>query len=438
MKAAFHELADRLVATLRPGESLLLDFAGERSDFVRFNRARVRQAGSVSQRSLELRLLRARRQAMATIELCGGDDDFAAGIAMLERLRGVLEVLPEDPWLLVNEAPWSGERVETGGLADPEDVVEETLRAAGSADLVGLYAGGEILRGFASSWGQRNWHALESFHFDFSVYGAEGRAVKSGYAGFEWDAKALASRIGAAAADLERLAQPSRTLAPGDYRVWLAPAAVEEIMQLLCWGGFSARARETRQSPLLAMEQGLRLDARVSIAEHTAGGLAPDFQADGFARPARVPLIDAGRLGEPLVSPRSAREYDRPTNGADDGESPESLAMAPGALARGDVLDALGTGLYVSNLWYLNWSDRPAARLTGMTRFATLWVEGGRVVGPVAPMRFDDSLMRMLGDNLVEIGAEAELIPDGSTYGGRSTASMRLPGLLLSSLRLTL
>jgi hypothetical protein len=29
------------------------------------------------------------------------------------------------------------------------------------------------------------------------------------------------------------------------------------------------------------------------------------------------------------------------------------------------ILERLGTGLYISNLWYLNYSDLPAARLTG-------------------------------------------------------------------------
>ena len=35
--------------------------------------------------------------------------------------------------------------------------------------------------------------------------------------------------------------------------------------------------------------------------------------------------------------------------------------------------------------------------LTGMTRFATFWVEDGRIQGPVGTMRFDDSLYDFLG-----------------------------------------
>ena len=66
--------------------------------------------------------------------------------------------------------------------------------------------------------------------------------------------------------------------------------------------------------------------------------------------------------------------------------------MAPGSSPRDDTLAALDTGVYVGNLWYLNFSDRPACRVTGMTRFASFWVESGRIVAPVNVMRFDDSV----------------------------------------------
>src|SRR6185436_15286209 len=158
----------------------------------------------------------------------------------------------------------------------------------------------------------------------------------------------------------------------------------------------------------------------------------------GFLKPPRIELIRHGKLGEPLVSTRSAKEYGLRTNGAYASESPESLDMAPGGLDEGAVLGELDRGLYISNLWYLNFSDRPAGRITGMTRFATFWVESGRIAGPVTPMRFDDSGYRMLGENLVELTRERELLPDVSSYGERSTSSSHLPGALLSSLKFTL
>ncbi len=237
------------------------------------------------------------------------------------------------------------------------------------------------------------------------------------------------------------MAMPPRHIEPGEYRVYMGPRAIDEIVILLSSGGFSARAHATRQSPLLRMAHGAdekHLSHRVTILENTREGIAPGFQRDGFVKPGSVTLIAGGKLEDALVSPRSVKEYGLATNAANGHESPESLELAPGELDVGNVLAALDTGLYISNLWYLNFSDRAAGRMTGMTRFATFWVERGRIVAPVGPMRFDDSIYRMLGENLVDFTSSQEFLLDPSTYGERSTSSSRLPGALLKALRLTL
>jgi predicted Zn-dependent protease len=434
MKVRFFELAERLGRALKAGELLLCEFSGERSDFVRFNRGSVRQAGSVEQGYVSLRLIHKRRQA--SIALALGSEDFATSRAALDELRGVLEDLPEDPWLLVNEAPRSTMSERRGTLASAAAVTEEVIGTAQGRDLVGIYAGGTICRGFANSLGQRNWHEVDSFNFDWSLYLDGDKATKSRYAGFDWDRSALEVKMEAAAQQLGHLAKARRTVEPGDYRTYLAPSAVEELTGLLSWGGFSARARATKQSPLLRMESGSVLSQKLTISENTAEGMAPGFQGAGFVKPPRVTLIDQGRLRDALVSARSAKEYRlTPNAGA---ESPEALDVAPGMLGREQALEALDSGLYVSNLWYLNFSDRPAGRITGMTRFATFWVERGRIVAPVTPMRFDDTIYRMLGENLIELTRERELLPDVSTYGERSTSGSHLPGALISSLKFTL
>ena len=438
MKAAFFELAERLARELRADELLLCGFAGERSDFVRFNRGKVRQAGSVAQRSLILRLVRNRRQASASIEIAGSAEDLELSRRALARVREALDSVPEDPWLLINETPQSSADERPAPLPPAESVVAQAIAAAQGRDLVGIYAGGTIYRGFANSLGQRNWHAVDSFNFDWSLYREGDQAVKSGYAGFAWDENQFNERLQAAAAQLERLAIARRSLVPGEYRAYLAPRALEELTGLLCWGGFSARARATKQSPLLRMQEGAALSPKITVLENTAQGVAPAFQGDGFVKPSSVPLIKDGNLGEALISPRSAKEYGLVTNAAGGGESPESLDLAAGTLEEAGVLAALDTGLYINNLWYLNYSDRPAGRITGMTRFAAFWVEHGRIVAPVGPMRFDDSIYHIFGERLVDLTRARELLLDPSTYGGRSTASARLPGALLSGLRFTL
>lgn len=438
MKEHFFALSEKLGRTLHPEEKLLCNLHAERSDFVRFNRGAVRQAGSVEQRYLSLRLVRVGKQASAALTMSGNADDLSAAGEALARLRDVLPGLREDPWLFINEQAQSTSSERRGALLPAPAVVEALTCKADGLDLVGFYAGGTIYRGFANSLGSRHWHEVDSFNFDWSLYRHADQAVKASYAGFEWREEEFAKAMDGAMEKLRLLSQPGKQIEPGEYRVYLAPRALEELAGLLCWGGFSARARATKQSPLLRMQSGERLSEKISLKENSKEGIAPGFQAEGFVKPPEISLIARGRLEQALVSPRSAKEYGLETNGANGAEMPEALDIAAGALEASDVLRALDTGLYVGNLWYLNFSDRPAGRITGMTRFATFWVEGGRIAAPVAPMRFDDSLYRMLGENLVDLSRGREWLPSASTYGERSTASTRLPGALLRALRFTL
>ena len=438
MRERFNELVGKLEKALAGGETLLCNLSAERSDFVRFNKALVRQAGTVEQSYLTLRLARERRQTQATVALAGNGEDEDLAKATVARLRVSLEGLAEDPLYFINETPACTVNERRGRLASAEAVVEEAIAAAKGHDMVGFYASGTLYRGFASSLGQRNWHEVDTFNFDWSLYREADQAVKTSYAGFDWNGAAFREKMAQAGEQVQLLAKPRRTLEPGEYRAYLTPAAMVEVMTMLSWGGFSARARQTRQSPLLLMQEGRTLSPLVTLTEHVAGGIAPAFQGQGFIKPPRIELVTGGKLGEPLVSPRSAKEYGLRTNGAGAGEGAESLEMAPGGLDEREALQALDTGLHVSNLWYLNYSDRSAGRITGMTRFATFWVEGGRIVGPVTPMRFDDSIYRMLGSELVDLTRKAEMLPDPSTYGERSSASARLPGALLKQMRFTL
>ena len=93
--------------------------------------------------------------------------------------------------------------------------------------------------------------------------------------------------------------------------------------------------------------------------------------------------------------------------------------MQAGSLRADNALSELGTGVFVSNLWYLNYSDRASCRTTGMTRFATFWVEDGVFEAPLSVMRFDDTFYRMLGENLVGLTEERDFIFDSSTYEQR-------------------
>lgn len=439
MEAYFDALVGAIQQALLRGERFTATFDAEDTDFVRMNRGKVRQPGSVSQRYLSVRLIDGKRHAEHSLSLTGhAANDHAAARDAVATLRAAMPELADDPHLLLPSDVHDSRSVRAGALPPAETVIDEILRAADGSDLVGIYAAGPIYRGFANSEGQRNWHETTAFNLQWSLYHRTDKAVKTGHAGFAWDGAAFEHKMAEARERLALIGRPSRALAPGKYRAYLTPAAMEEIASVLCWGGFSGRALATRQSALAKMKDGETLDPRISISEDTAGGVAPAFQAEGFARPARVPLIESGKLVGALVSPRTAREFGMAENGANGAEMPESLAMSGGTLASDDALEALGTGLAVGNLHYLNYSDRPACRITGMTRFATFWVENGKIVAPVDVLRFDDTVYRLLGENLENLTRETEFILDAGTYQSRQLSSVRLPGALVKEMAFTL
>jgi len=440
MRQYFFDTADYLKSLLEGGEVYTAYLTGEDSDFCRLNGGRIRQAGSVKQNQLSLRLISGARHASATLSLAGSKASDQAELAsIVKELREQLAELPEDPYLLYATEVNSSDSVRASELPDSRDSVAQIVAKSKGLDLVGIFASGAIYRGFANSLGQRNWYACHPFHFDYSLYLRADKAVKTGYAGFQWQDQAFDAKLEAAREQLEILKLTPKTIKPGKYRVYLSPSALNEVTDMLSWNGFGLKSHKTKQTSLLRMvDAGASMHESVTLLEHTAAGLSPDFSSSGYRRPAHVKLIEQGQYKDCLISPRSAKEFGVSTNGASEGESPESLEMAPGSIDLARVPEVLGDGVYINNLWYLNYSDQSACRMTGLTRFASFWVEGGKIEQPLNVMRFDESALRMLGDNLIGLTKEREMIMSSNTYGQRSVSSVHLPGAVVKDFSFTL
>lgn len=442
MRQTFEAASQAAFARLRDGELATLWYEDERSRFVRLNGARLRQAGEVRRPVATLRLIRGERQASCAVTLAGRAGPDAQRLQKtVTLLREALEDSEPDPHLLVARGPCRTDSADAAQMPDAFEIAQRIARAARGQDLAGFVAGGPLARGFASATASsreaEHWFEAGSVSVDFSIHRSPAAALKMQLAGKAVDDATLDAALRRARRLSEWLDRPAVPVAPGMHRALLEPAAVGELIEMLQWDGFSARAHRTHVSPLQRLHDGERaLDARIGLAEVPAECAAAHFQQDGFVKPERLDLIDAGRPAALLVSPRSAREFGLASNGASQSEAPSALCLSPGALPDEASLRALDTGLWIANLWYLNWSDRMGARLTGMTRFASFWVRDGRVVGPVAPVRFDDSVYRILGDALEAIGATAHFLPDLSTYDGRATGGVRAPALLLRQLRI--
>jgi predicted Zn-dependent protease len=314
------------------------------------------------------------------------------------------------------------------------DAIGTILDYAEDLDLVGLWACGSQCYGFASSFGQSAWFCTDSFNLDASVHLASGPAVKVSYAGRDWDPAVLGARMQRARQHMRVLREAPCAIGPGRYRAYLAPQALAELTYLLSFAGFSKRALENRCSPLQDLHlKGRALNESVSVRESRQEGFLPGFSRGGFALPDTVKLIEQGQAGELLVDRRSALEYKVATNA--DSEAASNLVIDPGSLDETRVPDLLGSGIYVGNLWYSNFSDLYACRVTGSTRFACFWVEQGQFVAPLATTRFDDSLLNLLGSKLIGLTSASERMLSPGTYTRRSGASVQLPGILVDDMQ---
>ncbi|PCK09955.1 MAG: Zn-dependent protease [Alteromonadaceae bacterium] len=443
MRDSFYALVDYVQAQLKNDEFFMANFYAESSDFVRMNQAQVRQPGSVSQAELALTWICSGASVNGTVAISG---DAALDCDRVERLivrlRASLTAFEPDPYLLYSENRQDSEHFQVNALPSSDECIDAITKRAAGLDFVGIFASGSMHFGFGNALGQRNWHSTSNFNLDWSLYSShdpavKDRAVKCNYAGRQWQSEVFDDKVRQGLEHLSHLKKPVKTLSPGEYRVYLAPAAVDEIMNLLGWGGFSQASWMTKASALQLLGEGKRFSPLVNISENTQEGVAPLFQSSGYIKPDNVGLISQGQKAELLCSPRTAKEYDVLHNGSDS-ETPEALAMEAGDLAEADVLAALGTGVYVSNLWYLNYSDRASGRVTGMTRFACFWVEDGKIQAPINVMRFDDSIFNMFGARLERLGNVAEMFYDPSSYERRSASCSQVPGALISALKMTL
>jgi predicted Zn-dependent protease len=439
VRAHFDAVANHFLSQLHGDEAATLNLAAEESLFVRFNGNRVRQNTDVHQMGLSVSLQSQGRSVEQSLSLSGNfDTDRTALDALLQRSRDEVSVLAADPNQVAVRNNGSSDEEFRGALLSASELVQAVVDSAQGCDLAGFYAGGVTIRANRNSAGQSHWFATETFFLDYSLYDGP-RAAKGCYAGSRWDATTWAANFARTRALLELLKRPKLDIQPGQYRTYLAPQAFSDLIGILGWNALSAAAWKQGRSPFKKLaEKEARLSPLLTLGENFGLGLSPRFNSLGEVSATRLPLIEQGELGTLLVSSRSAKEYGLSANAANESEGPRALDVAPGTLAEADVLKALGTGLYLSNLHYLNWSDPVSARVTGMTRYACFWVENGEIVGPINDLRWDESLFDALGSKLVALTDRAEIDPAVDTYFARSLGGSRVPGALIDGFTFTL
>lgn len=440
LENSFDQLIEDIRNQIKPDEQFTLTLDSEQSQFTRFNHAKVRQTGTVNDGNLQLVLMHNQRSTYREFPFTGDfDNDRRTAADAIVSLREEVSQLPENPYLVLPAGNNSSREAHQGQLLDPEAVVSTLLPVVSDLDFTGIYAAGTVIRGYADSVGQKHWFTTDSYALDYSLFTTDGQAVKGTFAGSNWDEAAYKAKIAESRSQLDRMAQPPKPIQRGQYRTYLAPAAVAELLTMLSWGGISEASYRQGGSCFGAMRRGeKKLSRKFTLRENFNLGSVPRFNELGEVAPLELSLIESGELLNMLTSSKTAKEYNLEANGASGGEGLRSPEILPGDLNHDRILAELGTGLYLSNLHYLNWSDRPTGRITGMTRYACFWVENGEIVAPIENLRFDESLYQFWGDNLIALTTFQELIPEVGTYGHRDLGGICVPGMLVENFTYTL
>ena len=105
---------------------------------------------------------------------------------------------------------------------------------------------------------------------------------------------------------LELMNKEPIKIKPGDYRTYIAPSGVSDLIEMFSWGGNSEAAIQQGDSSLIKL---ITLEAKLSpcfsLTEDFSNGTVPRFNGTGEIAPEKLPLIIAGSLKNTLVCSRT-------------------------------------------------------------------------------------------------------------------------------------
>lgn len=444
-KEIYNTICSQVYNTLKEGEDLTIYMEGENSQYFRFNDSKIRQTGIIEDYNVTLSLYHGKKSLQATTTV-SSDIDYSVKnlISEIDGLREPLSLIPENNFTAFPDKFDSLEVYRDGELPNREEILDSLMSIIDKDNLTGVWTSGKIFRASSTSQGTQHWFEKDSFIFDFSLIDAKENMVKILYPGSDWNKDDFITAFDDASNRLQLMDKPKLELKPGKYRVWFEPHAVADFVDMLNWNGVSEASLRNGSSCLLKMRKdNVKLSEKFSLDESFDRKSTASFNSRSEVS-ANVSLIKHGMLENTLINSKTALEYGLTSNYAEDvnswgmGEYLRAPFMHGGDIKLDERLEKLGTGIFISNIHYLNWSDNLGGRITGLTRYACYWVEDGKMIAPIKTMRFDDSFYNFFGNNLEAVGETLLSRPVIETYDGRNPGETTCPGILVNDFELTL
>jgi predicted Zn-dependent protease len=358
----------------------------------------------------------------------------ATAQAAVRRAESMVAVMPDDPEAMPLLGPQTyvrpeADAAETAALdaAARAAAAEDVMAEAESAGMEGAGVLERVVRAEAviNSAGLFAYHRSTQAAWTGTVRTADG--MGSGWAGAThnaWSRMPSPAEVGRRAAQAAARSAGAADIEPGRYTVVVAPTAAGSLLRLV-HDAFDARAAAEGRSPFSGPDGATRIGEQIA---HPALTMVSDpedpdlletpFTADG------QPLGRTTWVRDGVLQTLAADRYWASRHGFDPVPVGGGLRVEGGTETAEEMVAGIERGIFVTRLWYIRQVDPRTLQYTGLTRDGTFLIRQGRVAGPVKNLRFNQSLLAMLGD-VQRVGAAERVV--ASESGGVGPATVAPP-----------
>ena len=417
-----------------PSKDFSLNFIGEESEFYRLNDSSLRQGTLVNQAELLIIKNEGRSEKNVSIQLTG---DEAIDFQNLEQVFSLhfgldLSFSREE----LGNGPSDDSEQQTSHVTENKNVPKSKITSVleeinPDSKIVGLLTTGKIFRAhIGADDTEFKWFEVDRADVDYSIFSKQA-SVKEIYSSEHLESMILNQTIEKNLKGIQLLSKEKKNLNPGKLPVYLAPSAVNEVLGMFNWHGVQGSAMAEKQSVFMDLYlRSKKLSPLFNLRENFDLKLSPRFNTSGEISENIVEIIKKGQLISPLVSSTTHKKYGLTPNAANKNEGIRSGEVLGGTKSEDELISSLREGVYLSNLHYLNWSNKKTASITGMTRYGCYYVSAQGEISPINDMRFNVSLYDIFGDDLVDLSKERTTFCEAGTYGQRELGGMCVPGML--------
>ncbi len=382
----------------QPDAEVKVDVRRRAAANVRFARNEPTTSGDSDEVTVSVWVGLGQRQASTSINQT--DEKSIAQVA--GRALAMAKLAPEDP----EKMPLLGQQVyppapsafdDALAAMGPRERAAVVQRAVARGDQAKVQIAGfferEILEHVTqNSAGLIARHRETAARYTVTARTADGTG--SGWGGREAHRAADLDDEGVASSAIDKAVRSAgaKVLPPGKYTVILEPQAVYEMLSFLVSAMDQRSADEGRS--FFAGKVGQKLFADfVSLRSDPRDPLTPgaSFDAEGLPLSAQA-WISEGRVNKLHVS----RYWGKKKNIEPTG----SHVVAHLTGGRADSIDELvkttKRGLLVTRFWYNRMLEPQSVMITGLTRDGVFSIEDGKITGPVANFRYNESPVTVL------------------------------------------